>query len=540
MRRPGVRRSLGYAVADWIEYYLLHGPGDVQGQPIELDVEILHFLACTYAVGADGRRRFDEVLLSRAKGRAKSEIAGAIACAEALAPVRFDHWAEPGEVSDWGYEYQPGEPVGAPVTYPFIRCLATEETQVGNTYANITYMLAHSERIAEDYPGIDIGNDWQTSTRVFLPDGGEIRPSTSSSAAKDGGKESFSVADETHLYVLPELRNMYETVERNTMKRKAAEPWFLQTSTMYAIGEDSIAERTHRNSKAGAAPRLYFDHKQAPAALLEDEAYDDPVQLKAGLIAAYGPFAAHMDLDRMVALAHKPTQDRAKFRRYFLNLPVSLSETWLSRHLWERCALPQEVEPGELVTVGFDGSDHDDCTAITACRVSDGYVFTPRFPDGRPMVWTKWDDGDPDAWRVPRAEVKAGMTHVFTTFKVARAYGDPPDWRDECDDWAEEFGMETFLIFETRVATRMCPALDRFKTSVLTGEMTHDGHPTMAEHVGNAKPVRRPGGLIAITKPAPDRKIDSAVTAALAVEARADHLRHEAARDGGSSSFTGY
>jgi hypothetical protein len=38
---------------------------------------------------------------------------------------------------------------------------------------------------------------------------------------------------------------------------------------------------------------------------------------------AYGPFAAHMDLDRMVTMAHKPTQDRAKFRRYFLNLPVS-------------------------------------------------------------------------------------------------------------------------------------------------------------------------------------------------------------------------
>ncbi|MEV8395592.1 MULTISPECIES: Terminase [unclassified Streptomyces] len=538
MRTPGVRRSLGYALVDWIEFYLVHGPGDVQGQPVELDEEILRFIVCCYAINGQGRRRFDEVLLSRAKGRAKSEIAGMLVVAEALAPVRFDHWAEPGEVSSWGYEYAPGEPVGRPVTYPFIRCLATEETQAGNTYANVTYMLSHSELLAEDYPGVDIGNDWQSSTRVFLPDGGEIRPSTASSAAKDGGKESFSVADETHLYVLPELRDMYETVERNTMKRKTAEPWFLQTSTMYAIGEDSIAERTHRNFKAKKAPRLYFDHVQAPVRLLEDEAYEDPAELKRGLIQAYGPFAVHMDLDRMVTLAHKPTQDRAKFRRYFLNLPVSLSETWLSRHLWERCALPQEVEPGERITLGFDGSDHDDCTAITACRVSDGYLFTPTFPDGRPMIWTKWDDGDPDAWRVPRAEVRAGMTHVRETYRVARAYGDPPDWRDECDDWAEEFGEDIFVIFETRIPTRMCPALDRLKTGVLSGEATHDGNDTMADHVGNAKPLRRPSG-IAIVKPSQDRKIDSAVTAALANEARADVIKLDQAV-GASSSFSAY
>jgi phage terminase large subunit-like protein len=154
------------------------------------------------------------------------------------------------------------------------------------------------------------------------------------------------------------------------------------------------------------------------------------------------------------------------------------------------------------------------------------------------MIWTKWDDGDPDDWRVPRAEVKAGMTHVFATFRVARAYADPPDWRNECDDWSAEFGEETFLIFETRMATRMCPALDRFKTSVKAGELTHDGNPAMAEHVGNAKPVRRPGGLIAITKPSQDRKIDTAVTASLAVEARADHLRKEAS--GPSNSFSAY
>ncbi|MGW8703404.1 hypothetical protein ACWGOK_41975, partial [Streptomyces eurythermus] len=80
-------------------------------------------------------------------------------------------------------------------------------------------------------------------------------------------------------------------------------------------------------------------------------------------------------------------------------------------------------------------------------------------------------------------------------------------------------------------------ALDRLKTATLAGELTHDGNPTMAEHIGNAKPERRPSG-IAITKPSQDRKIDSAVTAALALEARADVTKLLASAP--SSSFSAY
>ena len=31
--------SLGWSAISWIEHYLVHGPGDVQGQPVELDDE---------------------------------------------------------------------------------------------------------------------------------------------------------------------------------------------------------------------------------------------------------------------------------------------------------------------------------------------------------------------------------------------------------------------------------------------------------------------------------------------------------------------
>ena len=30
-------KSLGFAVVDWIETFLVHGPGDSEGEPIHLD-----------------------------------------------------------------------------------------------------------------------------------------------------------------------------------------------------------------------------------------------------------------------------------------------------------------------------------------------------------------------------------------------------------------------------------------------------------------------------------------------------------------------
>jgi phage terminase large subunit-like protein len=248
---PEGRPTLGWQVIAFIERFLVHGPGDVQGDPIRLDDELAAFILRCYALDpATGRRLYDEALLSRPKGRAKSELAGMLVCAEALGPVRFAEWRK-------------GEPVGHPVVYPFIRALATEEGQSSHTYLNVAYMLSEArDRHPEVFGGVDIGRDWQSSTRTFLPGGGEIRPSTASSAAKDGGKESFAVADEPHLYVLAENRAMYRTVKRNLAKRRVAEPWFLLTSTMYAPGEQSTCEAIHEAHAKGSTPRTLFDHNR--------------------------------------------------------------------------------------------------------------------------------------------------------------------------------------------------------------------------------------------------------------------------------------
>jgi len=181
---PGEFPSLGAQLVEWIETYLVHGPGDVMGDPIVLDDEFYEFIVRAYRLDPDtGRRVYRRAFLSRAKGRAKSELAGMLVCAEALAPVRFAGWD--------AY----GEPVARPVKAPFIRCLATEEGQSGNTFDNVSSMMANIVEIHGDtYPGIDFGRSAQTSSRILLhAQRGEVVPSTASGASKDGGKETFAV-----------------------------------------------------------------------------------------------------------------------------------------------------------------------------------------------------------------------------------------------------------------------------------------------------------------------------------------------------------
>lgn len=318
-------RSLGFYAIEWIEHFLVHGPGDVQGQAIELDDEFAEFILKAYALNEDGSRKVRRAFLSRAKGRSKSGLAAMIECFEALGECRFDHWAEDGEVSDWGYEFDPGEPVGKQLAYVEALNVATEEGQAGNTYDAVYYMLhpdTCSLELLDQFGPIDAG-----LTRTNLPGSrGFIEPVTASNESKDGGKSTFIVADETHLWTPPaagkfKLGKMHETMKRNLLKRKVASGWMLETSTMYAAGEGSVAEGTHKNAqKDTLAGKLLFDHRQASDHWnLENRGE----RLKA-LMESYGPAAAWMDLEAIADYWDDEQSSHAEFKRFWLNQPVPL------------------------------------------------------------------------------------------------------------------------------------------------------------------------------------------------------------------------
>ena len=269
--------SLGYQVIDWIEAYTCHGPGDVQGDPIRFDDEVFDFIVAAYELNpGTGRRIKSKVVYSAPKGRAKSETAGLIAVAEALGPVRCDGWD-----SD-------GQPVGRPVRAPFIRCLATEEKQSGHTFQNLAFVMGEwgQDTHPEIYCGIKGIGDYRSATNTYLPGYGECRSSSAGAASKDGGKETFLVPDEIHLYVLPELRSMYATAMRNLGKRKLADPWALLTTTACRLGEQSVWEVIEKQWKRGELGDDWLVHHREAKGRID--ILDKPRTIRQ-LLDVYGP-----------------------------------------------------------------------------------------------------------------------------------------------------------------------------------------------------------------------------------------------------------
>lgn len=528
VRAPGHsrKRSLGHLVVAWIEYFCIHGPGDIQGRPLDptlpdaipLSDELAQLTVDCYALDANGRRLYDSVFFSRPKGADKSGQGSRIGLAEALGPVRFAGWAKGGEVyeqGDFRYEYQPGEPMGRRVTYPYIRILATEEGQTGNVYDSMYYNLKEG-RLREFFFARqgDVG-----LTRVFLPGNGEIVPSTASSSSKEGGKETWTSFDETHLYLRPDLHRMYEVVRRNMAKRRDAEPWSFESSTMYEPGRGSVAERSHqlaqdiRDGKI-ARPRFLFDHRQAP----QNIDMDDDDALRAGLREAYGDAASYMGIDRIVEEIRDPRNDPADSKRYFLNMAVASSGRAFDVEAWIASTKHESPPASGLITLGFDGSLTDDNTALVATHVESGY----QWPLG---IWQPAEEVD--EWRF---EVDAVVDEAFRRYQVWRMYADPSKWETELSRWSGRYGAEKVIAWPTIQTRRMSLALKAYAGAISAGQVPHVQDPVFQQHIANAYrvPMRfrddddKPLWLISKDKPISARKIDAAMAGCLSWAARLD------------------
>ena len=497
--------SLGYFAAEWIEAHCCHGPGDVAGEPAQVTDEVLDFLIAAYLLDpVTGARQVDEAVLSRSKGWAKSEVAGWIGTFEAFGECRFDGWDAHGQ------------PVGRRIRSPLLKCLATEESQAGNTFENIAFIASEwgPDVHPELFAGVGGVRQYQSATSLYLPSGGEVRAATAGAASKDGGKETWACADETHLYVLRELRSMYATVRRNLGKRKLAEPWLMQTTTMFRAGEQSIAEQTLTAWRKGTLPTsTLVDHRQAKGRI-DIEDHDHTLSQ---LAQVYGDAADWMDLERIYRLMLDPTvcPDVGTAARYFLNREHSHADVFVPADVVERQAVAEVVNPGEHICLGFDGSLSDDSTVLIGSRMSDGFVF----PLG---IWGKPDGPQGYGWEVPRDDVAAVVSEVFDRYDVVRMYCDPHEWRSDIGVWSAAHPERVFE-WPTSRYVAMDAALDRLRVDLVNGVLWHSGDTTMAVHFVNAVDARR-GRLRLVKKPSHERKIDSVIGAALAYEARADAL----------------
>ncbi len=496
--------SLGGQVCEFIEANLVHGPGDMLGEPVQLTEEERLFLWRVYEVyprdhDQAGRRRFKRAVFSRRKGVGKTELAALVAICEMdpSAPVRCDGWRKVGKVY---------EPAGRPVRDPYIPMVAVGLEQVEDlTYGAVRAILTSERcRLVDDY-------DAGLERIVHRSAPGLMKAMTSAPGAREGARTSFQSMDETHLWVGPRHLKLHSTMLRNTAKRAAADAWTMETTTAFGPGEGSVAEASMRYARDVAAGkldgvRLLMDHRQAS----EVWNLDDPDQLRAAVLEASGDAVAYGDIEGILAQWHDPQVDESDCRRYWLNQPRRLGTRWLPAGAFEAAATPRRGWPAEgtRVVLAFDGSYSRASTALVGATVEQHpYLFTVG-------VWER-PATDP-TWRVPRNAVTEAVAVAMLRWDVAELAPDPPGWHREVEDWEADW-PETVVRFETRQPARMGPAVDEYYQAVNEGNLSHDGSEPLVRHHRNALPTQRRGHTV-IVSAGPDTTdyIDAAVAAVVA------------------------
>lgn len=472
---PGEFPTLGWLLGEWIEAYVVIPDGPQRGQPYRLTREMWQHLLFAYRLNPKAKvdRRFPRPVegrvfrgsqLRRAQKWGKDPFMAAKAIAHALGPAQWDGWDADGE------------PVGRPIDTPWVQIAATSDEQTDNTYRPLYRML--TEGPLADTPGLDVGE-----TRTKLPNGdGWIEPVTCSMRSRLGAPISHATFTEPHLMCQSDGGlGMVRAMKRGLAGmggdwQEGTNPW--------DPTERSAAQQTAEDKAAD----VYIDHIRTDLPNLTPEEFADDQVVLERIRVKYGDSARSAGgwVDERIILAEvrKPSTGETEARRYFLDEIVVGEHDAVNATRWQSLARPGEfLEPGEPITLGFDGSRVSDCTALKAVRITDGRWFTIGV----------WDPTDYPDRKVPEFEVDAAVEAAMTAYEVWYLIGDPYLWQTNLDRWSGQYGKNPadkpiVIDFPTNVERRMDEAILLWQTAyrVGEGEFTHDGHPVATQHAFNA------------------------------------------------------
>jgi hypothetical protein len=529
-------------VPAWIEAHCVVPDGFRRGEPLELYAWQLRWFKNFYLVKgtADWDPRnplrgtafvFQRGLLVGPQKLGKNPMIAAHVAAEFVGPVLFAGWAGPDEgyaCADhgcrcgWEYPYEIGEPRGMAWPTPKIQVTAFSEDSTENTYDALRPMISQGP-LADLLP--KAGEEF-----IRHPSGAEdarIDTVTSSNQSRLGGRTTFVPQDEVGLWTpQAKLVKLADTQYRNLagMGGRAA-----LTSNAWDPAEHSVAQREYESS----AVDVYRQFVLPPANL----SFANKAERRKIFRLVYPPevlreAGGHVDLDGIEAEAAKLAEhDEAQAARFFGNMLVAGAGVAVEPDAWDALARPDVEVPAKAnIGLGFDGSVSNDATFLRGCT-EDGHSFIlgawVRPTDPQDLArWRAEHPKEPE-WRVIRSEVHNAVREAFGQYQVGRMFCDPPRWYTEIEDWAAEFGEDVVLALDTNQASRMAPAVARWRTAIAEGTHTHDGHAPTSAHVKAAhlRKVKLAADeedgrtMYVIVKGDDRRKIDGAVADILAFEA---------------------
>lgn len=485
--------TLGGSICHFIEQRFVFGPGSLSGQQAKLDDEKRALVYRLYELQPQGHhlagmRRFQRGAVEMRKGVAKTEFAAWICGAELHpeAPVRFDHWAEEGEVSPWGYAYYPGEPVGRAVRSPVIPMMAVTEEQVAElAFGVLKYIL-------ENCPDSDLFAISKEQIIRKAPNGTEDGFAVAVSNApgsRDGARTSFQHFDEPHRLYLPRQRDAHETMLQNMSKRPLEDPWTLYTSTAGQPGQNSIEEDVRKGAEdidAGRDedPSLFFfarwagpEHDDLSTVELRIAAVADAT----GPVGEFGPG----QFERIAKDYDRRGVDKAYWERVYLNRWRQGSSQAFNMSKVPNLFVDQPIPDGAFVAAGFDGAKFRDATALVITDIQTGWQ----------QLLGLWERPEfADEWEVPFDEVDQAVDDMMSRFEVWRMACDPPFWTAEVAGWAQRYPDKVIEWFTVRkhAMANACRAYSEavdYGDSPESAEIRFAANPwrdDLVRHMGNA------------------------------------------------------
>lgn len=522
-------KSLGWGALNWLYSYVLSPGGETAGQPFMPTLEQSRIILWWYAIDEHGEFIYREGVLRRMKGAGKDPLAAALSLFELCGPCAFSHFDDNGD------------PVGKPRHAAWIQVAAVSQEQSKNTFRLFPVMI--SSRMKTDY-GLDVNK-----FIIYSAAGGQIEAVTSSPASMEGNRPTFIVLNETQEWVeTNDGHDMMNVINGNITKIAGARR--LSICNAHVPGRDSVAEREYdhwQDVQSGKAvdTKSFYDALEAPAdtpvseipSFKEDpEGYEKGIQqLREGLLVARGD-SMWLPLEEILQSVLDTKNSVSESRRKFLNQVNAHEDSWIAPAEWDRIALTDKtfnLNKGEKITLGFDGSKSNDYTALVACRVSDACLFTIRV----------WNPDDFPNGEIPREDVDATVRSVFQRYSVVAFRADVKEFEAYVDQWGQDYRRKLLVnaspgnpvAFDMRGnQKRFAFDCERFVDAVLEREVYHDGNPTLRQHVLNARRHPTVYDAISIRKASKDssRKIDAAVCAVLAFGARQDLLMSKNNRSG--------
>lgn len=510
--------TLGPQVCSLIEERFIFGPGSLKGEPAKLDAEKRGLIYSMYEVFPKGhqwagRRRFKRYGVSTRKGLSKTELMAWVAELELHpeGPVRCD-----------GFDAN-GEPVGRPVRDPFIPLLAVTVEQVEELAYGALYVMV------TEGPDADLFD--ATLDRIIRlgPTGradGKAVALSNSPGARDGARTSFQGFDEPHRLFLPRQVAAHETMVANLEKRVLEDPWGLYVGTAGEPGQGSIAEGLHQEAEAISKgeidnPQLGYFHREAgPGFDLTkfDERLAAVIEATGPAVGEYGPGQFHS----IARQWDRPRADRKYLERVWLNRWTRADEQAFDPARRAELLVDRVIEPGALVTVGFDGARFRDSTGFVLTDVETGLQQVH-------AVWEKPIEVSPGStWEISEDEVDAAFADIAELYDVWRTNCDPPYWTATVGKWAGEY--EHVEEWWTNRVKPMAYAVRNYREAMDTAAVLYARpHPLEGRFAAHSAAAGRSDvnlwdddgrRLFVLRKLHPDRKFDLQMAAILSWEAR--------------------